>query len=261
MAAALSVAPAPESVFALGERLFALLKEAEQESIGGQLREPARQRVADLVEALRCGVVRRTERDGRSLFDLDDRLIELMDLVEDAAEQSGDVPQEFVQEINDYIEAFRTKVDRIAGYVRWQESIARICGEEVERLSARKRAAEARVSRLKGMLLAFMMSRGLRKLEGEKASIGMQVNSTPSLVIDDPLQVAECLFEREVRVTKTELRQIAHQLPDGDVRRRLQRVIDADGWEVNAAAIRAKFANGSPVTGARLVKGHHVRIR
>jgi hypothetical protein len=261
MSAAFSFTQEPESVFELGERLAALLKDSEQESIGGRLHESARQRVADVVEALRHRVARKTERDPRSLFDLDERLIELMDQAEEAAESGGDLPEELTKEINDYIEAFRTKVDRIAGYVRWQESIARICGEEADRLSARKRAAEERATRLKGMLLAFMRSRGLRKLEGEKASIGMQANGTPSLVIDDPLQVAECFFEREVRITKTELREIAHQLPDGDVRRRLQRVIDADGWEVNGAAIRAKFSNGSPVTGARLVKGHHVRIR
>lgn len=261
MSAALSVTPKAESVFDLAERLTATLKEAEQESPGGQLNESARQHVADLVEALRLRVFRKRERDPRSLFDLDDRLIELMDRAEEATELGSELPHELTQEINDYIEAFQTKVDRIAGYVRWQESIARICGEEVERLSARKRAAEVRVARLKGMLLAFMMSRGVRKLEGETASIGMQANSTPSLVIDDPLQVAERFFERELRFNKAELQEIADQLPDGDIRRRLERTISGDGWEMNGSAVRAAFANNSPVAGARLVKGHHVRIR
>ena len=123
-----------------------------------------------------------------------------------------------LQEINDYLEAFQTKVDRIAGYWRWQESIAAICAEEAERLSARKRAAERRVNRLKEMLLAFMMSRGLKKLEGEKAAIGLQANSMPSLVIDDPLQIGECFFEKSLRFTKTELQEIVYQLADGQLR-------------------------------------------
>ncbi|MBK7925991.1 MAG: siphovirus Gp157 family protein [Bryobacterales bacterium] len=261
MAAALSYTREAESVFDLGERLAALLKDAEQESPGGQLRESARERVADVIEALRHRVVRKAERDPRSLFDLDDRLIELMDLAEDAAEPGGELPQELVDEINHYIEAFRTKVDRVAGYVRWQESIARICGEEVDRLSARKRAAEALVSRLRTMLLAFMMSRGLRKLEGEKASIGMQANSTPSLVIDDPAQIGEEFWERDLRFSKAELREIVSLLPEGETRRRLERTIGRDGWEVHVSSVRAAFANNSPVAGARLVKGHHVRIR
>src|SRR5213594_3073592 len=121
------------------------------------------------------------ERDPQSLFDLDERLIELMDCADDAAEQ-GEIPQGLLDEINDYLEAFRTKVDRIAGYWRWQESIAAICAEEAERLSARKRAAERRVDRLKEMLMAFMMPRGLRKLEGDKSTVGLQSNSMPSLV-------------------------------------------------------------------------------
>src|SRR5262245_42383843 len=130
----------------------------------------------------RSPLLQRPERDPKSLFDLDERMIELMDCAEDAAEQ-GEVPPELVQEINDYLEAFRTKVDRIAGYWRWQESVAGICGEEADRLSIRRRAAERRVNRLKEMLMAFMMSRGLKKLEGEKSAIGIQANSTASLVI------------------------------------------------------------------------------
>ena len=65
------------------------------------------------------------------------------------------------------------------------------------------------------------MSRGIKKLEGEKSDIGMQRNSTASLVVDDPLQLAEHFFERNVRFTKTELQEIAYQLAEGELRRRL----------------------------------------
>jgi DNA repair ATPase RecN len=191
MAATVPVLPgSAQSVFDVGDRLAGLLEQAKQEASTGQVSETMLARLADAVEALRSRVVRKPERDPQSLFDLDERLIDLMERAEEAAE-GGEIPQELVEEINDYLEAFRTKVDRIAGYWRWQESIARICGEEAERLSARKRAAEGRVSRLKDMLLAFMMSRGLKKLEGDKAAIGMQANGTASLVIDDPLQIQD----------------------------------------------------------------------
>jgi hypothetical protein len=152
-------------------------------------------------------------------------------------------------------------VDRIAGYWRWQESIARICGEEAERLSLRKRAAERRVNRLKDMLLAFMISRNFKKLEGEKAAIGLQSNSSASLVIDDPLQVGECFFEKTVRFTKTELQEIVYQLADGKLRCRLEAALAGDGWEINSSAVRFAIINGCTVSGARLVKGHHVRLR
>jgi hypothetical protein len=202
-----------------------------------------------------------TVRDPRSLFDIDARLVELMDQVADVAADGLEPPSELIEEINEYIEAFHTKVDRIAGYLRWQESIASICGAEAERLSARRKSAEGRVSRLKNMLLHFMLSRGLKKLEGDRAAIGLQPNSAASLVVDDPLKIGECFFERSIGFTKTEMQELIYQLPAGELRDRLEARLAEDGWQVNGGAIRAAFANGAEIDGARLVKGHHIRIR
>jgi hypothetical protein len=250
-----------ESAFQIGKRLYELLEQAEPETMDGHLPAAIQARVADLIEALRRKVASRTQRDPRSLFDLDERLIELMDRAEDAAEIGDGIPQELLQEINDYLEAFRTKVDRIAGYWRWQESIAEICGAETERLQARKRAAEGRLHQLKSMLLAFMLARGLRKLEGEKAAIGMQANGMASLVIDDPSQIQDQFFETTIRFTKTEVRELADQLTDAELRRRLESALKSEVWEINGSAVRFAITNDSSFSGARLVKGHHVRLR
>lgn len=249
MATALAVAAPQETPVGLAERLLAALRESSED------------RAADLVESLRSRLAKRQPRDPRSLFDLDDRLIDLMDRAEEAYETAGAVPEELTQEINEYIEAWRGKVDRIAGYWRWQESIAAICGKEAERLAARKKAADARVTRLRNMLLAFMVSRGLKKLEGEKSSIGMQANSTASLVIDDPLQIEDCFREQQLTFTKVELRETAAQLPEGPARRRLESLLKNADWPIAGCAVRAALDNGDNVAGARLVKGHHVRIR
>jgi hypothetical protein len=249
-----------ESVFEIGDRLTGLLKQARQDAASGEISESVLSRLADAAESFRSRLVQKPKRDPRSLFDLDERLIDLMDCAEAAAED-GEISQELLQEINDYLEAFRTKVDRIVGYWRWQESIATICGEEADRLSARKRAAERRVNHLKEMLLAFMMSRGLKKLEGEKAAIGVQANGTGSLVIDDPLQIGECFFEKTLRFTKTELQEVVYQLADGKLRRRLEAALAGGGWEINNSAVRCALTSSSPISGARLVKCNHVRIR
>jgi hypothetical protein len=251
----------PESVLDIGKRLAGLLGQAEQEIVGGQLPDAVRDRLVDTVEALRLRLAPKRQRDPRSLFDIDERLVELMDRVEEATADGFEIPQELVQEINDYLEAFRTKVDRIAGYWRWQESIAEICGKEAERLAARKKAAVGRLERLKGMLLAFMLSRGAKKLEGEKAAIGMQANSMASLVIDDPSRLGECFFEHSIRFTKTELQELVCQLTDGELWLRLEVTLAGKGWEVNASAVRSAMTNNCPVQGARLAKGQHVRLR
>jgi hypothetical protein len=200
-------------------------------------------------------------RDPQSLFEIDEHLVELMDRAEEAAGEGQELSAELVEELNEYIAAFHAKVDRIAGYLRWQESIALICGTEAERLSARKKAAEGRVTRLKGMLQHFMLSRDLKRLEGERASIGLQQNSAASLVVDDPLKIGECYLERSIGFTKTELQELVYQLPDGDLRKGLEAQLKTEGWQVNGSAVRAAIVNGVPVEGARLVKGHHIRLR
>jgi hypothetical protein len=232
----------------------------EQGADGSPLPDSAREHATVLVEALRRRITRRPERDHRSLFDLDDRLIELMGMVEEATEAGAEISVELAQEIDAYLEAYRLKVDQIVGYWRWQQSIADISAKEAERLAARKKAAENRVARLKGFLFAFMTARGIKKLEGEKSDIGMQRNSSASLVVDDPLQVAERFFERSVRFTKTEFQEILFQLPEGDARRRLEALLK-DGWEVNGESVRASLVNNQLVPGARLVTGSHLRIR
>ena len=252
---------AEESVYDLGHRLTKLLIDASQEFKGEQLPDVTRERVADLAEAIRRRTARRAERDPRSLFELDERFIELMDRADEEASSGGEVSAELLSEITEYLEAFRNKVDRIAGYWRWQESIAQICGEEVERLSARKKAADGRVSRLKNMLLAFMTNRGQKKLEGDKASINKQQNSTASLAIDDPLQIADEYFEFPFQLSKRDIREIVEALIPSDLRRRLELALKGEGWEINTSAVRAALLNNAGLKGARLVKGYHVRIR
>ena len=258
--AALAVVPVtPETVSGLSRRLAELLEQSESEGVQGQLPDATREQATGLVEVLRRRIARKPDRDHRSLFDLDDRLIELMGLVEEAADAGAD-STELAQEIDTYLEAYRLKVDRIVGYWRWQQSIADISSKEAERLAARKKAAENRVTRLKGFLFAFMMARGIKKLEGEKSDIGIQRNGTASLAVDDPLQIAEHFFERNVRFNKTELQEIAYQLTEGEVRRRLELALK-DGWEVNGEAIRAALVNNVQIAGTRLVTGNHIRIR
>ena len=77
----------------------------------------------------------------------------------------------------------------------------------------------------------------------------------------DPLTIGECFFERSISFTKTEIQELIYQLPAGDLRDRLEAQLAEDGWQVNGSAVRAALANGAEVAGARLVKGHHIRIR
>jgi hypothetical protein len=81
------------------------------------------------------------------------------------------------------------------------------------------------------------------------------------LVIDDPSRLGDCFFENSIRFTKTELQELVYQLAEGELRRRLEGALASKGWEVNSSAVRVAMIGSSPVAGARLVKGHHVRLR
>lgn len=157
-----------------------------------------------------------------ALFAIDERLADLTDQAPGAAAEIGEVPRELLAEIDDCLDAFRTKVDRIAGRRRRRESIAAILGKKVGRRPApRKKAAEGRLERLEGMLLAFMLSLGAKRLEGAKAAIGMQSDSAASLVIGGPAKRGDVSFETSARFTKTEPREIVSESAAGELRRRL----------------------------------------
>lgn len=196
-----------------------------------------------------------------TLFELDDRLVELMDEVEEAKEAGVEINEDLAREIDAYLEAYRYKVDRIVGYWRWQQSIADICAKEAGRLTARKRAADNRVARLKGFVMAFMTSRGIKKLEGETSDIAIHRNSTPSLVIDDPCQVPDHFFEQTIRLSRIELRELVTQIAEGELRRHLEAVLRRNDWEVNREALRMALANHEPHITARLVTGSHLSVR
>jgi hypothetical protein len=101
----------PETTGVLSRRLAELLEVSESEGTQGQLPDTTREQATGLVEALRRRIVRKPDRDHRSLFDLDDRLIELMWLVEEAADTGGEISKELAQEIDTYLEACRLEND------------------------------------------------------------------------------------------------------------------------------------------------------
>ncbi len=201
------------------------------------------------------------EGRGLTLFEIDRELDELLDNAEaEAAANQGQISAETKQAIEAYLEAFHKKVDAIAGYIRYQEIVAETARREEQRLAVRKRAAENRVKSLKEMLVYFLLARGLKKMEGELNTISLQKNGQPSLVVDDPSAVPDCFYEASVRLCKTELQALVTQLPDGELRARLERALQHE-LGIAQGAVRSALLKGKAIAGARLYKGHHIRLR
>ncbi len=102
-----------------------------------------------------------------SLFEIDEALGTLIESAyEEAAANGGELSEQLLVALADYVEAFGEKVDRIANYLKGQQSFAELAKREEERLHARRRAAENRAKGLKIFLCCWMGSRGLKLAQG-----------------------------------------------------------------------------------------------
>lgn len=200
---------------------------------------------------------------GLSIFEIDESLAELVEAAEeDAAAHNGEISESIKAALVIYADAFGCKVDRIADFLRAQKAEAEIAQRESERFQARQKAAENREKRLKQMLMWFMRTRNVKKLRGERNTIYLQANSTPSLVIQDAAHIPPSFYRARIEITWPEWLEIMEALPEGPVRERL---LNGEGKFVQKELQRGILADalfrGEPIPGATLVKGSHVRLR
>jgi hypothetical protein len=195
-----------------------------------------------------------------TLFELDESLSLLMDSATEAAmEGNGEIPSELQQALLDYCEAFGTKVDNIANYIKSQENEVRNTRIEIERLQPRMAAAENRVDRLKGLLKYFMESRNLATMKGRLNSISLRRNSQDLLVVERPDAIPEEYWRVSFTIGAPELQEVLKHLPEGHaVRARLPG--ETKQRETDNARLRAALASGIPIQGAVLRRGNHIRL-
>ncbi|HYU47680.1 MAG TPA: siphovirus Gp157 family protein [Terriglobales bacterium] len=198
-----------------------------------------------------------------SIFEIDEALDLLVQSAEEEAEaNNGEITEELRKALVEYVEAFGYKVDRIANYIKAQKAEAETAGREVERLEARRKAAENREKRLKSMLVYYMVTRELRQLRGALNTITLQGNSQPSLVVNDASRMPNVFYRARVDLPWTEWEGILASLPPGAL---LERLRAAEGRfvqkELQRGVLADAMARGEAIEGATLVKGQHVRVR
>ena len=198
-----------------------------------------------------------------TLFALDESLCLLMEsATEMAAENNGEIPDELRQALLDYFEAFGTKVDNIANYIKSQENEARNAKVEIDRLQSRLAAAENRVDRLKGLLKYFMETRNLRGMKGRLNTISLRKNSQDSLILDKPDAVPAEYWRVSLTIGVPELQELLNHLPeDHPLRARL--AVEGNGSmkrEPDNSKLRSALASGVPIQGAELRRGQHIRL-
>jgi hypothetical protein len=194
-----------------------------------------------------------------SLFEIDRELYFLLDEIQEQAESEDneEVSPELMHKFQQFCEAHSEKVDRIGHFLSMMEARAAYCRAQANRLTDRARSAENKVDRTKNMVLYYLKSRELRKIEGKEFTLRQQKNSQDSLVVLDEPQIPLLFREIEAKIPGHLWEGLLSYLPD-EARRELNACIRQ--MKPNADAIKRAAADQQKVPGAAIQRGVHLRV-
>jgi hypothetical protein len=192
-----------------------------------------------------------------SLFEIDIELDGLLEQIEEQVESEGQASEDLVARFQQFCEAHGEKVDRVGRFVRMMEAREQFCRSEAARLGDRARAAAGKVERTKNMVLYYLLSRALKKIEGQQFSLRAQKNSQDSVRITDQAAVPKCYCKIEARIRGVVWETVLSLLPD-----ELAQALEASIQEATPDndAIKAAIAKNEIVPGAEVRRGTHLRV-
>ena len=138
--------------------------------------------------------------EASSLFEIDMELDGLLEEIEGQVEAEGQAAEDLVARFQQFCEAHGEKVDRIGRFVRIMEAREQYCRSESARLADRARAAAGKVERTKNMVLYYLLSRDLKKIEGYQFTLRAQKNSQDSVRITDESAVPKSYCRIDARI-------------------------------------------------------------
>ena len=192
-----------------------------------------------------------------SLFEIDAELDGLFDEIEEQTANEGEPSEELVTRFQQFCEAHGEKVDRIGRFVRIMEAREQYCRSEAARLTDRARAAAGRVERTKNMVLYYLLSRDLKKIEGYQFTLRAQKNSQDSVRITDEAALPKSYCRIDVRIDGVMWETVLSLLPD-DLAKNLESAVQETRPDNDA--IKAAVAQDEVVPGAEVRRGTHLRL-
>jgi hypothetical protein len=195
--------------------------------------------------------------EANSLFEIDMELDTLLEEIELQIESEGEPSEELVTRFQEFCEARGEKVDRIGRFVRMMEAREQFCRNEAARLGDRARAAANRIERTKNMALYYLLSRDLKKIEGQQFTLRAQKNSQDSVRITDQSALPRCYRRIEARIPGVIWETVLSLLPE-----ELAKTLESSVQETRPDndAIKAAVAQNEIVPGAEVRRGTHLRV-
>ena len=195
--------------------------------------------------------------EASSLFEIDMELDGLLEEIGEQVESEGQASEDVVARFEQFCEAHGEKVDRIGRFVRMMEAREQFCRVEAARLTDRARAAAGKVERTKYMVLYYLLSRDLKKIEGYQFTLRAQKNSQDSVRITDEAAVPTCYRRIEGRFAGVIWETIKSQLPD-ELGRAME--LSIQETQPDTEAIKAAVMRDEQVPGAEIRRGSHLRL-
>jgi hypothetical protein len=195
--------------------------------------------------------------EASSLFEIDLELDGLLEEIEGQIESEGQAAEALVARFQQFCEAHGEKVDRIGRFVRIMEAREQYCRSEAARLTVRARAAAGKVERTKNMVLFYLLSRDLKKIEGYQFTLRAQKNSQDSVIITDEASVPKSYCRIDARIDGVLWETALSLLPD-----ELSRSLESSIQETrpNPDTIKAAAMRDEQVPGADVRRGSHLRV-
>jgi hypothetical protein len=192
-----------------------------------------------------------------SLFEIDVELDGLLEEIEGQVESEGQAAEDLVARFQQFCEAHGEKVDRIGRFVRIMEAREQYCRSESARLSDRARTAAGKVERTKNMVLYYLLSRDLKKIEGHQFTLRAQKNSQDSVRITDEAALPRSYCRIDGRIDGVVWETVLSLLPD-EHSKSLESSVQETRPDTDA--IRAAVMRNEQVPGAEIRRGSHLRV-
>jgi hypothetical protein len=195
--------------------------------------------------------------EANSLFEIDVELDGIIEEIELEIEGEGQPSEQSLARFQEFCEARGEKVDRIGRFVRMMEAREQFCRSEAARLSDRARSAANRIERTKNMALYYLLSRDLKRIEGQQFTLRAQKNSQDSVRITDEAALPMCYRRIEARIPGLVWEMVRSFLPE-----ELVRLLESSIHETrpDIDAIKTAIAERQTVPGAEVRRGSHLRV-
>ena len=195
--------------------------------------------------------------ESHSLFDIDVELDDLLERIEEEVEAEGEPSEELLSRFREFCAAHGEKVDRIGRFVKTMEAREQFCRAEAARLGERARSTSNKVERTKSMVLFYLVSREVRKIDVREFTLRIQKNSQDSVRVLNESSLPTAYRKVDVRISGVLWETILSCLPS-----ELEYALVACIQEMkpDIEAIKAASMRHEEVAGAEVSRGSHLRV-